>query len=876
MRKTVVINKAHNYLRITDYSEEFVNRVIMPFCRRYLYKYAKKPIPGTRKTQSYVSHVFARMNNDKTEFRISAGLLKEFLSFMEYCGYAPNRAEIREVPEIVPAKVEFEWKKPFGERREHQVEWCDYHLAPGGIKVNNAGTGQGKDQPLDAAIKVPGGWSTMGEMRVGTKVIARDGSITKVNGIYPQGVKKIYRVTFGDGRTAEAGAEHLWKVYDCSLTKNLRTRAYSELTQEEKDGHRWRVYTTAEIIERLKMSQPRLYIPLCESEQNPDIKLPMDPYLLGVILGDGCSLSTTPTITKPYQQLFDKIQSKLPDWMECKWVDERKGCFSLKRKSQSGGDRSNWVNFNLVKMDIMGLRSWEKFIPSEYFNGSTEQRLELLRGLLDTDGTVGKNRAISFSSSSEKLSKGVQYLVRSLGGIAKISTRIPHYTYKGERKEGRLDHRVYIRFPDPNKLFTLDHKKERAQKGQYSDILKLRIVKVEELGECETQCISVDHPEHLYVTDDFIVTHNTYMSTDTMVNMGVRTLITALPRYVPIWSKSLFEYLNLKVEDVVYVESGEIEEVAENIQKGIINPKVIILPLTRIDTHYKRMREDDAVPDLDELYAKMGIGLRIMDEGHESVYQVYMSMLYGNFSKTLALSATLKADDQLINRIYSYIYPYDIRLKEGEQKKYIDVYAYHHWIDIRKFRINPRGFGGYNHVKFEQGIMKSPYLLGRYYELCKQAFEEFYVKDLLPEQKALWFFATVEMCVNMLEFFKRDYPEMDFGKYTNEESSKADTKDNYLKHQVLITTPQSCSTGKDIEKLYVAFSPYAVSSKQRNAQSLGRLREITKWWPDLSPKYVYFVCQNVDKQVDYHRKRMEEFANKAKSITNINSGHSIP
>lgn len=516
MRKTVVINKAHNYLRITDYSEEFVNRVIMPFCRRYLYKYAKKPIPGTRKTQSYVSHVFARMNNDKTEFRISAGLLKEFLSFMEYCGYAPNRALVLDEPEIVPTRVQFEWNKGWGGYKpgseQEQKEWCDYQIADGPIKVNNAGTGVGKS----------------------------------------------------------------------------------------------------------------------------------------------------------------------------------------------------------------------------------------------------------------------------------------------------------------------------------------------------------------------------FCATKLMVDMGVRGLITALPRYIPIWSKCLFQYLKLSVEDVVYVESGGLEELAENIQKGIINPKIIILPLTRIDSHYKRMREDDTVPDLDELYAKMGIGLRIMDEGHESVYQVYMSMLYGNFSKTLALSATLKADDALQNRIYSYIYPQSIRLKDGESKKYIDVYAYHHWIDIRKFRINPRGFGGYNHVKFEQGIMKSPYLLGRYYELCKQAFEEFYVKDLLPEQKALWFFATVEMCVNMLEFFKRDYPEMDFGKYTNAESSKADTKDDYLKHQVLITTPQSCSTGKDIEKLYVAFSPYAVSSKQRNAQSLGRLREITKWWPDLSPKYVYFVCQNVDKQVDYHRKRMEEFANKAKSITNINSGHSIP
>lgn len=374
----------------------------------------------------------------------------------------------------------------------------------------DAKAGSGKAQPLHSKIKVPGGWSTMGEMKVGTKVIARDGSVTRVTGVHPQGITKVYRVHFADGRYTDCHPEHLWKIYNGALNKSLRTRSYSELTQEEKDNHRWRIYTTAELIERLKYPRPRLYVPLCESEKNADIKLPMDPYLLGVILGDGSTSSGNTDISKPYQQLFDKIQSKLPDWMECNWVDNT--IFRLRRKKTAERGQLNVVREQLKTIDVMGLRSYEKFIPDVYFNGSTEQRLELLRGLLDTDGTVGKAKCVSFSSSSEKLSKGVQYLVRSLGGIAKISTRIPHYTYKGERKEGRMDYRVLIRFPNPELLFTLDHKKERAQKGQYSDTLKLKITRIEELPQQETQCITVEDHEHLYITDDFVVTHNTFTS----------------------------------------------------------------------------------------------------------------------------------------------------------------------------------------------------------------------------------------------------------------------------------------------------------------------------------------------------------------------------
>ena len=144
MRTTVTIYRAHNYLRVTDYSPEFLNRVVHPFCKRNLFKMEKTRIPGTQKTVYKAKHKFCRMNNDKTELRISSGLLNKFVEFMQFAGYHGARAKIVDEPTIKPHKAKFEWKKGWGELRDNQKAWCEYQLAEGGIKVNNAATGFGK------------------------------------------------------------------------------------------------------------------------------------------------------------------------------------------------------------------------------------------------------------------------------------------------------------------------------------------------------------------------------------------------------------------------------------------------------------------------------------------------------------------------------------------------------------------------------------------------------------------------------------------------------------------------------------------------------------------------------------------------------------
>ncbi|UCR74618.1 helicase superfamily 1/2/ATP-binding domain-containing protein [Serratia phage BUCT660] len=416
--------------------------------------------------------------------------------------------------------------------KEHQDEFFDkYDNVVPRFRLRGytlaMGTGTGKAQVLSSLIKVPGGWKRMGDIKVGDPVIAQDGTVTNVTGVHPQGVTRVYRVIFADGRYTDVNPEHLWEI---------RYRA-------DKGSL---LLTTEEIKERLERGTSisrRMAVPLAIPEDSPDIDLPIDPYILGVILGDGHIGEKAVTVSKYDKFIWDKVSSRLPNDLVISELPSSRGLtFSIICKD---GVNENSLMWRLRDLGLAGKNAVDKFVPEIYLNGSIKQRLELLQGLMDTDGTVDLNSpCVSYSSSSENLAKSVQYLVRSLGGIARISTKVPTYVYKGEKKTGALHYRVNIRIKKASELFTLPRKLQRAElSNQYSEHLSLRVEKIIEIGMEETQCISISHPRRLYVTDDFIVTHNTYTSLALSQMLGSDfTIIITLKRAVyRVWEKSMKE-----------------------------------------------------------------------------------------------------------------------------------------------------------------------------------------------------------------------------------------------------------------------------------------------------------------------------------------------
>ncbi len=346
----------------------------------------------------------------------------------------------------------------------------------------------GKAQPLTAKVLTPGGFVEMGSLREGDLVMTPSGRAARVRGIYPQGNQPVFTVTTDDGSSTRATADHLWKV--------------SYANRRRKD----QVVTTAYLSgfldrERARTRKNRSR-PLLDMI-GPDVQfgtgsvLPMDPYVLGLLLGDGgLSCGEVVRFSTMDRELIEAIN--------------RAG-FTTKSLNGSACDYRVNGAYRIIKaMGLYGTKSATKFVPKAYLQASRFDRLAILQGLLDTDGSASSGTSsIEFCSVSKRLAEDVAYLSRSLGWRAKISKpSIPWFTYKGVKKPGQPRYRVGIRAGHGGSPFRLERKANAVERYRW-ELNRQAIVSIKPSGYEECQCIEIDDPESLYVTDDFIVTHNT-------------------------------------------------------------------------------------------------------------------------------------------------------------------------------------------------------------------------------------------------------------------------------------------------------------------------------------------------------------------------------
>lgn len=385
--------------------------------------------------------------------------------------------------------------------------WSTFVVRPGSLGIILTGPpGSGKALKWDTKVRIPNGWKMISLLKVGDLVMSKDGTYTKVNGVYPQGKRDMYRITFKDGRYVDCDIEHLWEIYD----KNRNT-------QIQKDTPI--VVTTDEVIKRFNYKNTKgIYIDLPEADTGDSKEnLLIDPYLLGVLIGDGC-LRDTVRFSSNDEYVINKVRDIVSkNNLTVNYIS--KYDYAIVDYTQ----RDNSLRIALEYYGLFKKYSHEKFIPKEYMESSIENRLALLNGLMDTDGTVGEETP-SYSTSSLRLAKDIQLLIRSLGGTAYMGTKETYYT-KGpgtERVKCRLSYRISIRYKKPKELFTLPRQLDKLkEKNQYSDNLKLRIESIVKLeGKHEAVCIAVDHPSKLYVVKDYIVTHNTNLA-EMIGNLGL-------------------------------------------------------------------------------------------------------------------------------------------------------------------------------------------------------------------------------------------------------------------------------------------------------------------------------------------------------------------
>jgi replicative DNA helicase len=373
-------------------------------------------------------------------------------------------------------------------------------LMPGSVIVMAGRPGMGKAQPLNAKVLLAdGSWTTMGALSFGSQLASVDGHPSVVTGIYPQGEREVFRVTLSDGRSTLACAEHLWTVESCKWPERRRT-----VTTADLKG----------LIARTRY-QRRISLPLVSGDFGTDDNLPMDPWLLGAILGNGGIAGASVMFSTADAATLFRVQKVVGSDR----VRHAGGDYDYRIVANDCTPEQN-VSYALVALGLKGLHSYEKFIPDAYLKASRQSRLCLLQGLLDTDGWVETFGAVRITLSSEQLANGVQALVRSLGGACTIKTKTPTYVHKGEKREGRTAYVCNIAHPDRSSLMTLARKRRRC-----SEPMRFHaptVVSVESVGTEPVQCIAVSHPQHLYVTDDYIVTHNTALLGNVLYNAAAK------------------------------------------------------------------------------------------------------------------------------------------------------------------------------------------------------------------------------------------------------------------------------------------------------------------------------------------------------------------
>ena len=389
-------------------------------------------------------------------------------------------------------------------------------LGKGELGLLIAPLGTGKAQPLSSKILTPNGFINMGDIKVGDEVIGRDGNTYKVTGVFPQGKRPIYKVSFKDGDSCECDIEHLWAVntfWQRSRKTHVKGSGAKHPKRRYNPDNTFKVMTLKDIIEKGLTRTSKgghtsfvFKVPNNECVEFNKQDITIDPYLLGYYIGDGCYIRNEITVgVQDYENAKRYIGTILGD----------NGRFVFHEK------RKRWTicitkEFRKQLNDIVGkeAKSQDKYIPSNYLINSVEVRMALLQGLMDRDGTVDKRGHMEFDTKSKRLSEDVLFLVKSLGGNATINKKNVSYVNKdGIRIDCGTSYRVSISFHNKNIIpFRFERKMARV-KYRKKYINNNYITNVEFVRYDEAQCIMLDSEEHLYITDNFIVTHNTSVTT---------------------------------------------------------------------------------------------------------------------------------------------------------------------------------------------------------------------------------------------------------------------------------------------------------------------------------------------------------------------------
>lgn len=408
------------------------------------------------------------------------------------------------------------------------------------LYLKSAPSGFGKALPNDSMIPTPDGWRAVGDIKVGDYLFGQDGKPTKVLSVFPQGMKQVWNVYFKDGRVVPCCEDHLWEYYNAGTKEDkLLVNSAKEIYERAKElggFYSWGFRYSVRLNKPVEYSHKELY---------------PDPYVMGALLGNGSFRYAKTQKGLSYSSEDEEMPNRIASLLGDGIIAKKNSRFNYNYTFKSINNLSHnlWVQEILKNYpELWMTKSGDKFIPNDYLKSSVEQRWNLLQGLMDTDGTIYDSGALVYFTVSERLKDNVVELCRSLGMSTSVTLDL---------RKNSTCYCIGIRCDKFIKkdLFRLHRKKRIAEEYACSNKRnerrdRLAIINIEPTNEYkEMTCFVVDNKDHLFLANDFIVTHNSRVSVGDAAH-------TAVPEYYDTNTK---QWINTGCNEASLIITTELE-----------------------------------------------------------------------------------------------------------------------------------------------------------------------------------------------------------------------------------------------------------------------------------------------------------------------------
>jgi len=804
----------------TDYRAIRINKFRSKFGKN------KQPLPTVKRT-------YARSTKNGREFRFHIHCLDLFKEAVSNDPVLCNQVRYEVEPRYEPLAVDLNVLPKYSPKDEDQVNSINYLNEPGDSKVLCLRTGGGKMQPLTEPVLTPSGWKTIGSLKVGDYITSPDGKARKVSGYYPQGKQQSYKIHFEDERTTKVGIEHLWGMYINNEYVVGTTRSMRDALRENK------------CVELPNVHEIGI------SHNKP---VPLDPWLYGLLFTLGmCRQERVTVKIKDPERLakFERLVSDRGLTLKHRHDAGRQAYVYVTHPDRWHSPELKQYRELLSYFDLDQTHRANYCLSKLYTENSYEVRKELFAGILDGISERHSTAATKgYLVTGHEQAKTIMSLGRSLGYLA-TSERLRKRDPKARYFTYRLQFSTYPVERIVVKDVTVRHNEEQA-------------------------CIAIDSPDHLYITRDFIVTHNTYCSLQASADRKQRLVVSIESRFFNLWREALLpgkkQVLDLKEEEVLFVQgSKELCDLMTNALEGRIDHiKVIVLAARTMANYFETYEKygNDCLLYYPvkpiHFYEVVQGGTRIKDELHLSYYANFVEELYLHGPKSFSLTATLK-NGSFRDTMMDLMFPPNTRPPETTLVKYIDVQALmYHLEEPNKVKCTNPGSTDYNHNAFEKWILKDKKRTENYVNMMLHWIRvRFLNKNYEHGQKSAIFVTSVNMATIFTLAIKKKYPEVKSARYA---ASAGDIYAIASEADILVTTVQSFGTGFDLEGLICCLMTTSINSSDTNIQVLGRLREL-KSWLHLTPIFDYLVCEDIQRHIAYHEEKIKQFASRVKSHT---------